>query len=476
MSTLISDLKVNERRKLIRDVNDGALQAELASAEAIVDEVKKRRAGLLFKRGEINNRLDQVLLREKKAKEKYRTMGGGLLDQRESILAECDRLSRELHNIDEQLREIAGGAAPLMLVRDLLDDVHEQSLKEQEIINQKAVIETLTQRDQSILEALENQKQDSHTIKRLGKLFSKDRKKRECIADQDVYLGVSPAELAPFSATHLQPVAEKIERLTNHRDLVESRKADQDRLLEGMPDPEGLEGMTSRLAELEEQKVRIEIEQNALEEEFDSNHSAVERAEMVLEKIQARSIESEYASERLLRIIKTSEKAKAVLSEFQQKLTASHIKRLEDLIMMSFRQLLRKKTLVESIEICPERYELRLLDSSRHHIPTESLSAGERQLLSVAMLWGLGKASGRPIPTIVDTPLGRLDGSHRLKLVENYFPQAARQVILLSTDEEISGDLYERLKPAIGHEYMLTFNEENATTEVSEGYEFRGAA
>ena len=132
--------------------------------------------------------------------------------------------------------------------------------------------------------------------------------------------------------------------------------------------------------------------------------------------------------------------------------------------------------LVESIKICPESYEIRLLDTAQKHVPASSLSAGERQLLSVAILWGLAKASGRPIPTIVDTPLGRLDGSHRLKLVENYFPQAAHQVILLSTDEEISGKLYEKLKPAIGHEYMLTFNEDNASTEVSKGYEFRGAA
>jgi DNA sulfur modification protein DndD len=52
-------------------------------------------------------------------------------------------------------------------------------------------------------------------------------------------------------------------------------------------------------------------------------------------------------------------------------------------------------------------------------------------------LRGLAKASGRPLPTIIDTPLGRLDSTRRRHLLERYFPVASHQVILLSTDEEI---------------------------------------
>ena len=38
--------------------------------------------------------------------------------------------------------------------------------------------------------------------------------------------------------------------------------------------------------------------------------------------------------------------------------------------------------------------------------------------------------------------MGRLDSEHRLKLVKNYFPNASKQTILLSTDEEIVKDLF----------------------------------
>jgi DNA sulfur modification protein DndD len=98
------------------------------------------------------------------------------------------------------------------------------------------------------------------------------------------------------------------------------------------------------------------------------------------------------------------------------------------------------------------------------------LSAGERQLLAVAILWGLGRAAGRPLPAVIDTPLGRLDSEHRTKLIEGYFPFASHQVILLSTDEEIAGAYYEKLRPWIAHEYRLQYCEERDVTTIEIGY------
>ena len=98
------------------------------------------------------------------------------------------------------------------------------------------------------------------------------------------------------------------------------------------------------------------------------------------------------------------------------------------------------------------------------------LSAGERQLLAIAVLWGLAEASGKEIPTVIDTPLGRLDGKHRNKLINNYFPNASQQVILLSTDEEINGEYYKQLSPSICREYHLQYNEQQQSSAFTEGY------
>ena len=74
------------------------------------------------------------------------------------------------------------------------------------------------------------------------------------------------------------------------------------------------------------------------------------------------------------------------------------------------------------------------------------------------------------MPTVIDTPLGRLDSKHRRHFVENYFPYVSNQVILLSTDEEICGKYYDFLKKFIGKEYQVHYNEQSQSSEIKEGY------
>ena len=132
-------------------------------------------------------------------------------------------------------------------------------------------------------------------------------------------------------------------------------------------------------------------------------------------------------------------------------LVKQHIEHIECLVLDSFRQLLRKESLVVDLRISPDDFQLELLNGSGEHIFPDRLSAGERQLLAVSLLWGLARASGRPLPIVVDTPLGRLDAPHRTHLVERYFPNASHQVLLLSTDEEIDEKYYPKLKSRVGH-------------------------
>ena len=71
---------------------------------------------------------------------------------------------------------------------------------------------------------------------------------------------------------------------------------------------------------------------------------------------------------------------------------------------------------------------------------------------------------------MIDTPLGRLDSTHRAHLVERYFPQASHQVILLSTDEEIVSSYHQNLKPAVARHYLLDHDERAGRTAVKPGY------
>ena len=103
-------------------------------------------------------------------------------------------------------------------------------------------------------------------------------------------------------------------------------------------------------------------------------------------------------------------------------------------------------------------------------IPKSDLSAGEKQIYAISMLWGLAKTSGRPLPIIIDTPLGRLDTDHRRLLTEHYFPFASHQVIILSTDSEIDQVYFRGLRQSISQAYRLDFSTEENGTKVNSGY------
>jgi len=189
-----------------------------------------------------------------------------------------------------------------------------------------------------------------------------------------------------------------------------------------------------------------------------------------LDKIGEYEMESRFAEDDRQRILKHSQRVRDTLWRFRIRVVKRHTDRLESLMLESFRRLLRKTDLIGNLVINPETFEVTLTGRDGKTLPFDRLSAGEKQLLATSLLWGLARASGRPVPTIIDTPLGRLDSSHRRHLIERYFPNASHQVLLLSTDEEIVGSYYAALKPYITRSYLLTHNEELGQTKMEPGY------
>ena len=81
-----------------------------------------------------------------------------------------------------------------------------------------------------------------------------------------------------------------------------------------------------------------------------------------------------------------------------------------------------------------------MFNQHNEEIDIMSRSEGEKQLISLGMIWALTKVSGSKMPFVIDTPLARLDSIHRKNVVEHYFTRLSDQVIILSTDTEITLD------------------------------------
>lgn len=105
-------------------------------------------------------------------------------------------------------------------------------------------------------------------------------------------------------------------------------------------------------------------------------------------------------------------------------------------------------------------------------IDLNTLSKGERQIFILALYWAIIQISEKHIPFVIDTPYARIDANHREEISSKFFPNISSQVVILSTDEEITRDYYEIIKPYISKEYLLRNDQSENKTTVTKGYFF----
>lgn len=470
---LEKDLQTFERRKQVEAKSDVDRQTiekaeqEIKAARERLDQLKQDRASLK------SFRLEQARARLSKIEERYRKLGGELYDQRAEIEARRDAAEKAASDGAHSLRELAAGCLPLALCSDLLTDVSKRAGQEEESRHEREVLETLLERDVRLLELAREQGSDPDLLKRLEAFCGEDRARRKEISARESYLDL-PAEAqgdirALLNGDLREAQEEARSQLTVQRRLEE--ELDQAQLeAASVPQPDSLSSIQEEREQHRTEISRLEAELGRLQEEIARTERELDQKQQTLTRFLETDLQAELQRNDRARILRHSPKVRGTLEIFRRAVIERHLRKIEQLVLESYQQLLRKTSLVTGLSIHPDDFSLTLFAHDGERLPPERLSAGERQLLAVALLWGLAKASGRPLPTAIDTPLGRLDSGHRGHLVERYFPFASHQVLLLSTDEEIAGDYLERLSPWIGRIYALEFDDATGATRISEGY------
>lgn len=160
-----------------------------------------------------------------------------------------------------------------------------------------------------------------------------------------------------------------------------------------------------------------------------------------------------------------------LLDRYSDVLTQARVKTLSANFEIAYRKLARKEDLQLNAHINPETFDVELVDENGSVVNRKLLSAGEKQIYAIAILEALAKTSGRDLPVIIDTPLGRLDSQHRDKLINHYFPFASHQVVLLSTDTEVDERYFvDQLRDDISHAYEIVFNAHTKSSTLKPGY------
>ncbi len=472
VNRLSSDLLALERRKQISLKSD----IERQKIIELENEIKKfdvLREDLIQQRAGCQNEVDRKQKQLREIQEDYNRRGGSLFDQREELEGERTDLKTALRQSEFELREIAEDAAPLLLVDNLLEGISRQSALEEQAAKSTLVNEALVERDNSLLQLISALTISEKELSLITEFLSSDRIRRAESKTTEIYLNLSPEceqDLRYLQNQVLPQIKINIISLLNRYDELQNKLVDIERKLTGVP----AQDLVLELIEKRDlaNKLLIEAENRLTEIDIELKRLAVER-----ETLQAKftsllesTVAERFDAEDTGRIIHHSQLARDTIAKFQRSIIERHAGRIAALVLDSFRHLLRKESMISDLTINSKNFTVELYDGSGKALSPERLSAGERQLLAVSLLWGLARASGYPLPVVIDTPLGRLDSLHRRKLVENYFPQASHQVILLSTNTEIDDEYFHNLESFIGHTYHLEFDDQLNSTRIETGY------
>jgi DNA sulfur modification protein DndD len=475
---LIGDLKVYSSRQETSPEADPVIQRIKETDEQIQQSEDDRRK-VIRTVDECQSRVDSISQRIVRLKQRIVREGGAFAHQHESLKAERDGLLQAVKDAEGSARDLCANLLPFAFAPKLCEALTKQLNAEEAVQNWQTHRSMLTSRLRDVKSRMADD-----LFASTGKIGKSDKNQiLQCVNKLLDGLLADPEDLPSIDLIH-RLSNESIGKLRGAIEQTQnSLPADLSRI------QLSLEESTRRLSQIAEQLVRLP-DDDQLKPLLDEL-SAVHRQQMEQERELARCVEAlEEEDVRIEALKRQREKLESelegtrtglnrnelvsrvqlVLREYAEGLALAKSKELTQAVARRFSQLWQKQNVIKRIEIDPVTYQVTLYDDINRPVSKRELSAGEKQIYAVAMLWSLAEVSGRPLPMVIDTPLGRLDSSHRTHLVEHYFPNASHQVVVLSTDTEIDEQYFSELSPAISHSYRLRFDEEELRTVVEEGY------
>ena len=450
-----------------------------ARLEAVIRDLgtmERRTARLTEEVAELTTARDSQARAAEQIRRRFIAEGGDAAAQRGRIEGERDEVGRAIARGQHELRDLANGLLPFTLAPRLVDSFRTALEKSGSENNRPDFADGL----HGALKAWRDKKRpkpkrqaswnDEHwsDLARFIDAWSEGSNSEMTLSPAFIEVGdgtVAVARLSEVEAS-IRPravaLAQELDALTGRLREIETALSRADNaaagvLLDELRLAEQRVGSTEALLQAKQaelkglrgQQVTMERERRRFLQEQAGTAAAAERAALAARAAQA-------------------------LADYERQLLEHKLGQLRTEFVRQFNHLARKGDLIADVKIDPESFTATLVDSQGREVPKAALSAGEKQVYAVAMLWALARTSGRPLPMIIDTPLARLDSEHRSNLIEHYFPAASHQVVLLSTDTEVDEALLSALGHNVSHTYRLDYDPVDGRTIVSPGY-FRPA-
>lgn len=392
----------------------------------------------------------------------YAVKGGGILEQKNALLKMRSESIANVVSCQEQLLELASGEMPLALVHTLLSDIAEGAKQEHE----RKVGQLAFEKVKKLYDSFPTHSDDVNTF---IKYLHKETRARE---GEDIYnlSDICLYQIDLLSKSLLEQSKSRATDLIKKRDKQQRRVDDIDNSLSVDINEKALNSLFEKIKRTERQIFEKQIELDNLNKERTTLHGNLIAAESEFSKFAEMTLSALETIDDNERTVKYAHMALEIINLYRVRLQERKTDILAKTMTDCYKKLANKKNLVDCIVMDPETLDLHYFDTKGEEIVKKRLSAGEKQLMVISLLWALAICSKKRLPVIIDTPLSRLDSLHRQALIKTYFPKASDQTIILSTDSEIDETYYEMIKKSVGDEYTLKYNDKTKNTQIIPGY------
>lgn len=472
-----------------------AKQAKAAAGDSEREEIEKLeglREELTGRVGQLEgdltivqtSKVDQITSAIDKLERKLRSEGGELAKVRDEFVAERQQLLLSIKQDEERLRELASSTLPFAICRISLDELRTTltvaSDRMTPVARKKVLGATSSVLKQFAAGTLEGsdtldrraRKKAVEILNRAMQVALKDAPRRPAGKSMDHLSPSDRSRLLAWIDSAVRDAAPEAKRVGDRLEKATRRLQKIEAALAQAPTQDSLKIAVAEVNDAYKHLGAAQQEAKSLDDDLERVRREVADVDRRLTILGAKVQEGQKRDERAA----TVKRSQAALKDYRVAVTELKLRQLEREVTQCFGALCRKSDLVHQILIDAESFEIRLLDKGGHAIPKERLSAGEKQVFAVALLWALGRTSGRPLPVIIDTPLARLDSDHRKLLIERYLPSASHQVLVLSTDTEVDEAAFAALAPSVSHAYHLKYDQEERYTTADAGYFWSGDA
>lgn len=439
--------------------NKSELEEQLIDLEEKLNSHEDNLDILLNENIKITNSIKNNQQQVESLKKEFEINGGLLKEERDQYITQVNEIEQQRKLNTDQIRSFINGLLPIYLVREQLESVQNQMHSEQEnesyeYIKNSFEAERLTPLVNSLKDLgvpVENEGDNLKNLLLEGFLSSIKPSGIELIHrasfNQRSEIEALVLQLKKLNAT------EYLDLLTENNNLLKQGQIIRKKIEEN-DKTHDFRDLFSSIQELNQQIEKEKLQLDKLEVDLVEVHKVIDEIRMSMNRLKSKIMDSSKSETTLSLSVKIAEVSKKFrMLQLQKKLQQVE---LEATKMIN--QLLRKEGFLHRITIDPTTFEVTLLAPQHEEIDQNTISAGEKELLLLSIIWAMFKTSGRRMPFVFDTLLGRLDKTHKERLLTKLIPICGEQVIILSTDSEIDNNHFSMIKPFLEKTYTLDYD------------------